>query len=88
MRRRGNPRRDAVEYAVLLAVATSITAAFGVLTYIKWYEDEATNPRPTLDLNAPVNFQQALRELVQFNRNRQSQNDNPTRGKDTGDESK
>lgn len=87
MRRRGNPRRDAVEYAILITVATSITAAFGVLAYIKWFEDEMPHPLPKLDLNAPVNFQQALRELEQINRNRQNQNVSP-KGKDNGDGSK
>ena len=67
MRRRGNPRRDALEYGVLLTVATSLSIGFGLLIYMKYNED-GENGRQRLNLNAPVDFQQAWRELQSFGR--------------------
>lgn len=69
MRPRGNPRRDALEYGVLLTVATSLSVAFGLLVYMKYNEDgENAPPRQRLNLNAPVDLQQAWRELQLYGR--------------------
>jgi hypothetical protein len=66
MKRGGNPRRDALEYGVLLTVATSMTVVFGIFAYIRCTEDPSNRQR--LDLHAPVNFGQAWRELQRYSR--------------------
>lgn len=70
MRRpRGNPRRDALEYGILLTVATSLSVGFGLLIFMKYNEDgENSPPRQRLNLNAPVDLQQAWRELQTYGR--------------------
>jgi hypothetical protein len=70
MKRRGNPRRDAIEYGILLTVATSLSVGFGLLVYMKYNEDgENGPPRQRLDMNAPLDLQQAWRELQNYGRN-------------------
>jgi hypothetical protein len=66
MKRGGNPRRDALEYGVLITVATSMTVMFGIFAYIRCTEDPSNRQR--LDLNAPVNFGEAWRELQRYGR--------------------
>jgi len=69
MRPRGNPRRDALEYGILLTVATSLSVGFGLLIFMKYNEDgENAPPRQRLNLNAPVDLQQAWRELQNYGR--------------------
>lgn len=69
MRRRGNPRRDAIEYGILLTVATSLSVGFGLLVYMKYNEGgEGDPPRQRLNLNTPVDLQQAWKELQQYGR--------------------
>lgn len=69
MNRRGNPRRDALEYGILLAVATSLSVGFGLLVYMKYNEDGVNSPpRQRLDMNAPLDLQQAWRELQSYGR--------------------
>lgn len=69
MRRRGNPRRDALEYGILLTVATSLSVGFGLLVYMKYNEGgEGAPPRQRLNLNEPVDLQRAWQELQQYGR--------------------
>lgn len=58
--RRVNPRRDAIEYGVLMTLTTTMVAGLGMLLYVN-----RTHPGglPKLDLDAPVDFKGAFREL-------------------------
>ena len=76
MKRGGNPRRDALEYGILITCATSMTVAFGIFAYIRCTEDR--NNRQKVDLRAPVNFGQSWRELQRYVR------DGGDRGNDDG----
>mmetsp|Transcript_7845 Transcript_7845/g.14789 ORF Transcript_7845/g.14789 Transcript_7845/m.14789 type:complete len:90 (-) Transcript_7845:2261-2530(-) len=62
---RGNPRRDAFEYGVLLFYATSLTAGIGLMLYMK----NTSKGLGDIDLNAPVDFQGAWNELLHLKRN-------------------
>ena len=84
-----NPRRDALEYAVLLTVATSLSVGFGLLIYMKYNEDgEGAPPRQRLNLNTPVDLQQAWRELQLYGRgggNGSNQSGSGSKNQDGGD---
>jgi len=60
-----NPRRDAIEYGVLVTLTTMMVGAYGVMIYLGATPDENGKPRKLekVDLNAPVDIQGALREL-------------------------
>lgn len=61
---RGNPRRDAFEYGVLLFCATSLTAGVGLMLYMK----NTTKGLGEVDLNAPVDLKGAWNELLNMKR--------------------
>ena len=77
--RRGNPRRDAIEYGVLLTLTSTMVAGLGLMLYTIKTQPEGL---PKLDLDAPVDFKNAFRSLQQlargdmsvFNNNRPSIN--------------
>lgn len=60
-----NPRRDAIEYGVLVTLTTMMVGAYGVMIYLGATPDENGKPRKLekVDLNAPVDIRGALREL-------------------------
>lgn len=60
-----NPRRDAIEYGVLVTLTTMMAGAYGVIIYLGMTPDENGKPRKMekVDLNAPVDIRGALREL-------------------------
>mmetsp|Transcript_27368 Transcript_27368/g.33848 ORF Transcript_27368/g.33848 Transcript_27368/m.33848 type:complete len:92 (+) Transcript_27368:170-445(+) len=60
--RRGNPRRDAVEYGILMTLTTSMCGAVGLMLYM-------ANAQPggmsSVDLDAKLDFKTAWREIGQ-----------------------
>ena len=60
-----NPRRDAIEYGVLVTLTTMMVGAYGVIIYLGMTPDENGKPRKLekVDLNAPFDLRGALREL-------------------------
>lgn len=66
--RRGNPRRDAIEYGLLLTLTTTMTAGLGLLLYVAKTLPEEGQQHPRLNLDAPMDFKGAFRTLQQFAR--------------------
>ena len=60
-----NPRRDAIEYGILVTLTTAMAGAYGVILYLGMTPDENGNPRKKMkvDLNEPVDIGAALRAL-------------------------
>mmetsp|Transcript_2635 Transcript_2635/g.3947 ORF Transcript_2635/g.3947 Transcript_2635/m.3947 type:complete len:110 (-) Transcript_2635:165-494(-) len=58
---RGSPRRDAVEYGILMFCATSLSAGLGLMLYMR-----RTDGLDKLDLTAPVDIQGSLKQLKQL----------------------
>lgn len=59
----GNPRRDAVEYGILLAMTTSCAVACGIMLATNFNED---GKKKRVDLNETVDLGQAMKELRKF----------------------
>lgn len=59
---RGNPRRDALEYGMLMFCATGLTAGLGLMLYMR----NTPQGLETIDLNAPFDVRGALQELKQL----------------------
>lgn len=55
---RGNPRRDAIEYGVLFTLASAMVTGLGLMIYVR-----KTQGLEKLDLNAPLDFNGAWKEL-------------------------
>jgi hypothetical protein len=55
---RGNPRRDAIEYGVLLTLGGAMVTGLGLMIYVR-----KTTGLEKLDLNAPLDFKGAWKEL-------------------------
>ena len=62
---RGNPRRDAFEFAALAGISTTLVISLGTMIYISRQSPEGL---PKLDLDAPVDFKRAFAELQQLSR--------------------
>ena len=60
---RGNPRRDAIEYGILMTLTTTMVAGLGLMIYASRQSPEGL---PKLDLDAPVDFKSAFREVQQI----------------------
>lgn len=58
---RGSPRRDALEYAMLMFCTTSLTAGMGLMLYLR-----KNGMDEKIDLNAPFDMKGALSELSQL----------------------
>jgi len=60
-----NPRRDAIEYGILVTLTTVMAGAYGVILYLGMTPDENGNPRKKMkvDLNEPVDIGATLRAL-------------------------
>lgn len=60
-----NPRRDAIEYGVLLTLSTVMAGAMGLMIYLRKTPMEDGTPRKleTIDLDAPVDFARIWKEL-------------------------
>jgi len=71
MLRRGgsNPRRNALEYGILVGLTTSMACAYGVMIYIFSTPGKDGQPRQLgkVDLNAPINFGEMWKELTHGN---------------------
>ena len=57
-----NPRRDIIEYGVLLTLTTGVTAAAGLIAFMNFTDFESFQ-KQRVDLSAPVDFKGAWREL-------------------------
>ena len=55
--RRGNPRRDALEYGILISLTTVMVGAMGLMILAEKPKDRK------VDLNKPVNFDQLWKEV-------------------------
>jgi hypothetical protein len=64
----GNPRRDALEYGVLIALTSSMALAYGLLiAYTQQREPDGQRRRlPRVDLDASVDLREAWNELRNF----------------------
>jgi hypothetical protein len=64
----GNPRRDALEYGVLIALTSSMAVAYGLLiAYTQQREPDGQRRRlPRVDLDASVDLREAWDELRNF----------------------
>mmetsp|Transcript_4068 Transcript_4068/g.6002 ORF Transcript_4068/g.6002 Transcript_4068/m.6002 type:complete len:92 (+) Transcript_4068:124-399(+) len=56
--RGGSPRRNAIEYGILLTTATVMCAGMGIMIVLK-----DKNRLGTIDLNGPVDFKTGMAEL-------------------------
>jgi len=67
-RQMGNPRRDALEYGVLIALGSSMAVAYGLLiAYTQQREPDGQRRRlPRVDLDASVDLREAWNELRDF----------------------
>ncbi len=63
--RRGNPRREAMEFGVLLGLSTTMIVGLGVMIYVS---KQSPTGVPKLDLDAPVDFRKAFAEVQQIAR--------------------
>lgn len=59
---RGSPRRDALEYGMLMVCTTGLTAGLGLMLYLR----NSPQGLGQIDLNAPFDPKAALRELSDF----------------------
>eukprot|EP00540_Astrosyne_radiata_P009030 CAMPEP_0116826146 /NCGR_PEP_ID=MMETSP0418-20121206/2366_1 /TAXON_ID=1158023 /ORGANISM="Astrosyne radiata, Strain 13vi08-1A" /LENGTH=76 /DNA_ID=CAMNT_0004454747 /DNA_START=23 /DNA_END=253 /DNA_ORIENTATION=+ len=64
-----NPRRDALEYGILLATTASVAVAYGVLAYVR-FNNVDPERKLRVDLTKPVDFREAARELRELGRRR------------------
>mmetsp|Transcript_23768 Transcript_23768/g.22805 ORF Transcript_23768/g.22805 Transcript_23768/m.22805 type:complete len:95 (+) Transcript_23768:164-448(+) len=66
MMRGRNPRRNALEYGVLISLATGMTCAYGVMIYVFSTpgQDGKARDLRKVDLNAPVSLGEMWRELT------------------------
>ena len=82
---RGNPRRDALEYGILMFCTTGMTVGLGLMLYGR----NTPQGLGKLDLNAPFDLKGALKELSQMRDRAVSGggSSNGTRGS-SGDEKK
>jgi len=64
----GNPRRDALEYGVLITLGSSMAVAYGLLiAYTQQREPDGQRRRlPRVDLDASVDLREAWNELRDF----------------------
>eukprot|EP00555_Chaetoceros_dichaeta_P010553 CAMPEP_0198256982 /NCGR_PEP_ID=MMETSP1447-20131203/6764_1 /TAXON_ID=420782 /ORGANISM="Chaetoceros dichaeta, Strain CCMP1751" /LENGTH=96 /DNA_ID=CAMNT_0043943759 /DNA_START=131 /DNA_END=421 /DNA_ORIENTATION=- len=60
-----NPRRDAVEYGILLTLSTAMAGAMGLMLYLKKTpaQDGTSRRLQKIDLDAPVDFAGTWKEL-------------------------
>jgi hypothetical protein len=56
---RGNPRRDALEYGMLMVCTTGLTAGLGLMLYMR----NSSQGLEKVDLNAPFDMKGAFQEL-------------------------
>mmetsp|Transcript_20384 Transcript_20384/g.31463 ORF Transcript_20384/g.31463 Transcript_20384/m.31463 type:complete len:101 (+) Transcript_20384:275-577(+) len=63
-----NPRRDAAEYAILLALGASVTVGIGIMLTTDFRHDTETGKESKIDFRhaKPVNLQDAMKELRQL----------------------
>mmetsp|Transcript_3638 Transcript_3638/g.5330 ORF Transcript_3638/g.5330 Transcript_3638/m.5330 type:complete len:101 (+) Transcript_3638:371-673(+) len=63
-----NPRRDAAEYAILLALGASVTVGIGIMLTTDFRHDSQTGKESKIDFKhaKPINLQDAMKELRQL----------------------
>lgn len=60
-----NPRREAIEYGILVTLTTAMAGAYGVILYLGMTPDENGKPRKLdkVDLTAPLDIKGAWEEF-------------------------
>lgn len=59
---RGSPRRDALEYGMLMVCTTGLTAGLGLMLYMR----NTPEGLDKVDLNAPFDLKGSLQELTKL----------------------
>ncbi len=62
---RGNPRREAIEFGVLLGISTTMVVSLGAMIFVS---RQSPDGLPKIDLDAPVDFKKAFAEVRQISK--------------------